>query len=242
MIPDKHVNKTVFTSNSFANFTPMSLLRRLRRTLTTLTTLLRRARYPGGIAYWEKRYAAGGDSGAGSSGRLAAYKAAWLNRFVQENDIRSVVEFGCGDGRQLQLARYPQYLGLDVAPSAIARCRALFAGDDTRQFAVYDPRHFDPALVQADLALSLEVIFHLTEESVYRLYMEHLFAGARRYVVIFASDTDMAGPYPHFRQRRFTADVPPGWVLQERVENPHRNVSVSDFFVFVKPSARRLEK
>ncbi|MCK6691025.1 MAG: class I SAM-dependent methyltransferase [Thermoanaerobaculia bacterium] len=213
----------------------MNLLRRI-------LTLIRRARYPGSLAYWEKRYAAGGDSGSGSSGRLAAYKAGWLNRFVQENNIHSVVEFGCGDGQQLLLAQYPQYQGLDVAPSAIMRCRALFAGDDRKQFARYDPDRFDPLAVQADLAISLEVIFHLTEERLYQLYMEHLFASARRYVVIFASDTDdvTPGPFPHFRQRRFTADVPPGWVLSERVENPHRDVSVSDFFVFFKPSDRRL--
>lgn len=211
--------------------------------LHRIVALARRARYPGSIAYWEKRYAAGGDSGSGSSGRLAAYKAAWLNRFVRENTIRSVVEFGCGDGRQLLLAEYPQYLGLDVAPSAIARCRTLFAGDSAKQFTQYDPCRFDPGAVQADLAISLEVIFHLTEEPVYRLYMEHLFASSRRFVVVFASDTDDAepGPFPHFRQRRFTANVPPGWVLSERVENPHRDVSVSDFWVFVKPSARRLE-
>lgn len=212
--------------------------------LHRIVVLVRRARYPGSIAYWEKRYAAGGNSGSGSSGRLAAYKAAWLNRFVRENNIHSVVEFGCGDGQQLLPAEYPQYLGLDVAPSAIARCQALFAGDGAKQFAQYDPYYFDPAAVQADLSLSLEVIFHLTEEPVYRLYMEHLFASARHYVVVFASDADdvAPGPFPHFRQRRFTADVPPGWVLSERVENPHRELSVSDFWVFVKPSARRLEK
>lgn len=214
----------------------MNLLRRM-------IALIRKARYPGSVDYWEKRYAAGGNSGPGSSGRLAAYKAGWLNRFVQENNILSVVEFGCGDGQQLLLAEYPRYLGLDVAPSAIARCRALFAGDNAKQFLPYDPCHFNPTDVQADLAVSLEVIFHLTEERLYRLYMEHLFASARRYVVIFASDTDDVEPglFPHFRQRRFTPDVPPGWALRERVENPHGDISVSGFYVFVKPSARRLE-
>ena len=212
--------------------------------LHRLLALIRRARYPGSLPYWEKRYAASGSSGPGSSGRLAKYKAGWLNRFVQEHDIRSVVEFGCGDGQQLLLADYRQYLGLDVAPSAIARCRSLFAGDGAKRFALYDPCHFKPAAVQADLSISLEVIFHLTEDHHYRLYLEHLFASARLYVVIFASDTDDAapGPFPHFRQRRFTADIPAGWALQEQVRNPHRDISVSDFFVFaaVKPSGRRL--
>ena len=204
--------------------------------LQHLLNFLRRVRYPGSIAYWEKRYAAGGTSGTGSSGRLAAYKAAWLNRFVRENGIRSVLELGCGDGQQLLLAEYPEYLGLDVAPSAVARCRSLFAGDTSKQFALYNPVQFDPASRQADLTISLEVIFHLTEDDLYRLHLEHLFACARQWVVVFASDEreQTTGPFPHFRQRRFTDDIPAGWVLQERAPNPHRDISVSDFFVFEK--------
>ena len=49
---------------------------------------------------WEKRYAKGGNSGAGSYGKLAVYKAKVLNEFIEENknEVNSVVEFGCGDG------------------------------------------------------------------------------------------------------------------------------------------------
>ncbi len=203
-----------------------------------LIAALRRVCYPGSSVYWERRYAAGGHSGAGSAGRLAAYKAEWLNCFVEQEHIQSVVEFGCGDGQQLGLARYPEYTGLDIAPSAIARCRRLFAADPAKRFAVYDPMRFDLSGFQADLAVSLEVIFHLTEDDIYHRYLEHLFACARRRVVIFSSDEPdkTGGRFPHFKPRRFTPDVPAGWALRERVTNPHRDISVSDFFVFVKSS------
>ena len=206
--------------------------------LDRLFNLLRRARYPGSRSYWEKRYAAGGNSGAGSSGRLATYKAEWLNRFVLENQIQSVVEFGCGDGQQLQLANYPPYFGLDIAPAAVARCQGLFAGDPAKQFAVYDPYSFQPGNCRAELALSIEVLFHLTEDDLYYLYLQHLFASAQRWVVIFAPDEadTTGGRFPHFRPRRFTPDVPPGWVLRERAPNPHRDISISDFFVFERLS------
>ena len=195
---------------------------------------LRRLRYPGSRLYWERRYAQGGDSGAGSAGVLAHYKAAFLNAFVEKHGIRTVVELGCGDGQQLLLAHYPVYTGLDIAPSAVARCRALFSGNGNRTFAVYEPEQFNPADYASDMAISLEVIFHLTEEQVYQLYMRHLFALSRRWVVIFSSDgADRSdGIFPHFRQRKFTDDVPEGWVLRERVVNPNRERSVSDFFVF----------
>jgi len=196
--------------------------------------LFTRLRYPGSRRYWERRYALGGDSGAGSSGVLAAYKASVLNDFAKTQHIRSVVELGCGDGQQLQLAEYPAYTGLDIAASAVARCRDLFAGDSSKNFAHYDPFRFEPADFQADMAISLEVIFHLTEDNLYRLYLQHLFALSRRWVIVFSSDeTDpTGGVFPHFRQRHFSADVPEGWVLRERMDNPHRDRSVSDFFVF----------
>jgi SAM-dependent methyltransferase len=191
-------------------------------------------RYPGSRRYWERRYAQGGNSGVGSSGLLAAYKASVLNAFVQMHNIRSVVELGCGDGQQLQLAEYPAYTGLDIAASAIARCQALFAGDSSKKFAHYDPIQFYPADFQADMAISLEVIFHLTEENLYRLYLQHLFTLSRRWVLVFSSDEtdETGGVFPHFKPRHFSLDVPEGWVLRERIANPHRDRSVSDFFVF----------
>lgn len=204
-----------------------------------LLIVFRRLRYPGSVAYWEKRYANGGDSGAGSSGVLAAYKAAVLNQFVLEQGIRSVLEFGCGDGQQLQVADYPAYTGLDIAPSAIKRCRQIFKDDAAKTFAVYDPASFNPAENQADATFSLEVIFHLTEEKTYRLYLEHLFASARQWVVIFAANAEdnTRGIFPHFKPRRFLPDVPPGWKLQRQVPNPHADISVSEFFFFEKSSA-----
>jgi hypothetical protein len=78
--------------------------------------------------YWEARYRTGGNSGAGSYSRLAEFKAEVLNRFVQENGIASVVEFGSGDGAQLTLASYRDYIGIDVSRTAVGLCRAKFAG------------------------------------------------------------------------------------------------------------------
>lgn len=208
---------------------PFSLFKNIR-------VALRRLRYPGSRAYWERRYASGGDSGAGSTGRLAAYKAETVNHFVRLYNIQTVIEFGCGDGQQLLLADYPSYLGLDISKTAVGRCRSLFAGDASKRFGTYEPEAFRPSDFQADMALSLEVVFHLTEEDAYRLYLQHLFASARRWVVIFSPDEDdtTGGVFPHFRPRRFTPDVPPGWVLRERLPNPHRDISLSDFFFFEK--------
>ena len=44
--------------------------------------------------YWEARYRDGGNSGAGSYGRLALFKARFLNDFVRSENVQSVIEFG----------------------------------------------------------------------------------------------------------------------------------------------------
>jgi hypothetical protein len=55
------------------------------------------------ITWWEKRYISGGNSGQGSYGVLAEFKAETVNQFVGEFEVKSLVEFGCGDGSQLSL-------------------------------------------------------------------------------------------------------------------------------------------
>jgi hypothetical protein len=95
--------------------------------------------------------------------------------------------------------------------------------------------------LQADLALSLDVIFHLVEEDVFVAYMRDLFACARDYVVVYSSDFDMSGPEPHMRHRAFTGWIEtnePGWTLAEHTANPYPYDeragagSLSDFFVY----------
>src|SRR5690554_4632414 len=191
--------------------------------------------------YWEQRYASGGHSGAGSYRKFAQFKAQTLNRFVAEHAIESVIEFGCGDGNQLLLAQYPQYLGIDVSPTAIAVCRRLFAEDQAKTFRLLS----DYADETAELALSLDVIYHLVEDDVFADYMHTLFGAAKRFVIIYASNFDdperRAGP--HVRHRRFTdwvEDNCPGWVLSLHIPNKYpyrgnyRKGSFADFYVYRK--------
>ncbi len=126
-----------------------------------------RVRFRDSTSYWEHRYTSGGTSGAGSYGEVARFKADFLNRFVTEHGIDSVIELGCGDGSQLALAEYPSYLGLDVSPKAVEICHARFAGDPTKSFVYYEPLHFhNNGAISADLALSLDVVQHLVDDAL----------------------------------------------------------------------------
>ncbi len=134
--------------------------------------------------YWEQRYHTGGNSGRGSYGALASFKAKVLNDFVANNKVDSIIEFGCGDGNQLTLAKYPAYIGFDVSPTAIEQCRKLFATDSTKHFGLAETY----AGESADLTASLDVIYHLVEDRLFNDYMNRLFDAAKRFVVVYATN------------------------------------------------------
>jgi hypothetical protein len=187
--------------------------------------------------YWERRYRAGLTSGAGSYGLLSEFKAEVLNGFVTSHDIRSLIEFGCGDGNQLQLAAYPLYLGLDVSKTAIDRCRERFRGDDTKSFVWYDPaRTINIAnFLNADLTLSLDVIYHLVEDDIYRRYLRNLFSTSRRFVIIYSSDSAAKSATPHVHHRRFTNDVERDFAdfrQIDRIDNRYPEQSFCSFFIY----------
>ena len=140
--------------------------------------------------YWRNRYASGGNSGAGSYGALADFKAASLNSFISTNNIASAIEYGSGDGNQLSLLKVEKYIGLDVSPVAIENLKVKFANDASKDFIAYDPDDFTPTeSLQSDIALSMDVILHLTEDFRYLKYMANLVASTRKYVGIFNTAT-----------------------------------------------------
>lgn len=206
---------------------------------------IRCRRFPGTLNYWERRYSSGEDSGAGSRGRLAAFKADIINSFVQENKIGSVVDYGCGDGSQLCLANYPTYTGLDVSHKAIEMCKNRFAPDNSKQFYILDPKSYQNNLdiPQCDLALSLDVIYHLVEDEVFHQYMSVLFNSSNKYIIIYSSNLYEPHRY-HIKPRQFTKWIEKhatDWELIHKIDNPYPydssnpdSTSKSDFYIFKK--------
>ncbi len=198
-------------------------------------------RFPGSAAYWEKRYSAGGNSGVGSYALFAEFKADVLNGFVATHHVQTVVDFGCGDGNQLSLAKYPAYLGFDVTSTAISQCQELFKSDTHKAFRLMSEYNGE----NADLALSLDVIYHLVEDNVFEHYMRTLFEASNRYVIIYASDSDDNRGYEgtHVRHRKFTRWIQenlPHWKLVEHLPNrypyrgDYRKGSFAEFFIYEK--------
>lgn len=193
--------------------------------------------------YWENRYLTGGNSGIGSYGRLAQFKAEIINQFVKEHDIKTVIEWGCGDGNQLGLANYPHYTGYDVSNEAVNICREKFKNDTSKKFIPCGNPEF-VAKETAELTLSLDVLYHLIEDNVFDSYMKRLFDTSSRYVCIYSCNDNMYIPAQHVKQRIFTQwiddNVASEWHLVKHIPNrfPYdpndSETSWSDFYFYEK--------
>lgn len=201
-------------------------------------------RFRGSQDYWERRYAKGGTSGSGSYGEFAEFKAEIINNFLLANQVNSVIEFGCGDGNQISLMKFPHYIGVDVSPTVLNRCRARFSADLTKTFFLST----EYSGQTAECALSLDVVYHLIEDRIFTDYMGTLFSSASRFVILYTSNvmphelrilnSQMREHVRHRYVTGYIADHYPGWKLAEHIPNryPYNwetgKGSFAEFFIY----------
>ena len=184
--------------------------------------------------YWNDRYAKEGNSGAGSYNELAQFKADIINNFIEKNQIKSIVDYGVGDGNQLKLINTEKfiYTGIDVSEFIISKCKEEFKDDITKRFIHVD--NIDNEL-KAELVVSCDVLYHLIEEHIYKEYMENLFSMSKKYVIIYANNKD-ENPVIHVKFRIFTTYIEknfPEWSLIKKVANIVNKKS-SSFYIYKK--------
>ena len=213
----------------------------ISKLLGTVYVKYLRKKFSSSENYWEERYKKGGDSGRGSYGELAEYKAEVLNDFISNHGVKSVIEFGCGDGNQLAFVQCNNYHGFDVSLDAVERCRQLFNADSSKRFDVVADYEGD----KADLVVSMDVIYHLVEDFVFENYMKRLFSASEEYVAIYSSNSNtQAIPQgPHVKHRKFSDWIDSnieGWQLVKHVRNRYPSGvnrdegSIADFFIYEK--------
>ncbi len=196
--------------------------------------------------YWMDRYKSGGNSGPGSYDDLARFKADLLNKFVQTENIQSIIEYGCGDGNQLSLSRYPSYIGFDISPEAIRLCREKFRKDNSKTFNLMK----DYSNETAELTISLDVIYHLLEDPIFFQYMHRLFNSSERFVIIYSSNTEnqVKGQASHIRHRDISIWIrehQPHWELFKFIPNKYPQTvfgqkgSFADFYIYKKTCSRQ---
>lgn len=104
-------------------------------------------------------------SGTGSDVQMAEPYIRLVQSFIKEQNVRSVVDLGCGDfriGRHIAEAA-ESYVGVDIVPALVDRNRAEF-GSDKVSFLCLDMINDD--LPSADLCLIRQVLQHLSNQQI----------------------------------------------------------------------------
>lgn len=187
------------------------------------------------IEYWEQTYRSGETSGRGSYGVLAEFKAEIVNELIQREGITSVIEFGCGDGNQLQYMNYGTYLGMDVAASSVRLCASKFACDTSKSFMLYTPGLWiNRGFLQADLTICLDVLYHITDEQDFRNTLYDILHASGEWVVLYTRLKGTGNPGIDTIQDRnlfhYLYDYPE-FKVQEIIPQRYPDQSSADFVI-----------
>jgi len=175
--------------------------------------------------YWESRYSTGENSGDGSYNDYAKYKADFINQIIKKYKIKTVTELGCGDANNLKLYRgFDKYYGFDVSQTVINKNKNEF--DSKHIFKILK----NSTLPKCDLYMSLDVIYHLVENVVFKNHIEQLFSNKSKYVLIYSSNHSSFRNF-HVKHRKWTKYVPKNYTLIERTNKGFLNSSAM-FFLY----------
>lgn len=165
--------------------------------------------------YWDSRYSKGDTSGIGSRGEHAKWKAHYVNDVIKAFPISTVVELGHGDGYMLDLYEgYKSYDGYDISKVARENVRERFKSN--QRVTIHNSIG---SLSKRDLAISIDVLYHITDREDWKSYLLSLFT-LGSYVLIYSQDNDDKGA-DHVYNRVFT-----DWV-EDNIES-HSLIEVGD--------------
>ena len=129
-----------------------------------------------------------------------------------------------------------------MSKTAIEICKSKFYNDSKKIF-IYTEKNFVNDK-KADMSMSLDVIYHLLEDSVFDLYMKNLFNSSNKYVCIYSSNINKEWA-KHVKHRKFTDWIDKymnnKWNLKEYIPNkypfdPKKSelTSFADFYFYEK--------
>jgi SAM-dependent methyltransferase len=194
--------------------------------------------------FWEKNYRDGGTSGRGSYNHLADFKARVVNGLIEDFRVQSLIDLGCGDGNLLSMLKVSKYTGVDVSETIINRHLKQYADDENKTFYTVVERD-DYINKKYDASLSMDVIFHLLEDDVFKRYIEDLFSLSSGIVIIYSSNHESYTKWMEYRHRNFThlvATRMPEFRLVKYIPNEYPYIigqneaetSAADFYIYQK--------
>ena len=162
----------------------------------------------------------GGGSGPGSRYHHNLDYINFLANFIKWNDVRSVVDFGCGDWQFMQYLNWQNimYYGFDVAKNVVRTNMELHA----RSNISFTHLENSTQLPKADLLLCKDVFQHLPNAMIAD-YMRH-FKTLYRHILITNDDFPAGG---------MNVDIAPGAGRPLRLDLPPFNEIGSVVFSWI---------
>jgi 2-polyprenyl-3-methyl-5-hydroxy-6-metoxy-1,4-benzoquinol methylase len=117
---------------------------------------------------WGKDQNGNGTSGSGLTVESAMEYIVFLNKFIRTNNIKTIVDIGCGDWGVMKYIDLTEvdYLGLDVVPFVIQNNKTKYSSSHVN-FALADCIH--DLLPKADLLLCKDVLNHIPNKEVFKI-------------------------------------------------------------------------
>jgi SAM-dependent methyltransferase len=107
-------------------------------------------------------------SGEGSTEVYSTVYAENIQRFIEENEIETVVDLGCGDFRVGSQIASPEinYIGVDIVPALIENHRKKFANE---RVSFQCLNIVEDELPKGDLCLIRQVLQHLSNDEICKI-------------------------------------------------------------------------
>ena len=131
---------------------------------------------------WGKDVKGRGTSGSGSTLEITREYRAYVEDFMKQHAIKSVVDAGCGDWNFSSAINWgdASYLGVDIASDVIEAVRERHETGKIK-FQVGDIAEDLPA---ADLLISKDVLQHLSNELVHKFIKNNLRKGKYKWAIL----------------------------------------------------------
>ena len=134
------------------------------------------------IDIWKSRP---NNSGLGSRGGLLKFKVDFVNKFVKDYGVNSILDLGCGDLQFASQLIVDKYTGVDIVDHA--HPKSLAAKDFKTTVSRFDEldEHDD-----AELCMSIDVLYHILRDEVDYLHatLDNLFNKSTKYILVYAQD------------------------------------------------------
>jgi hypothetical protein len=124
-------------------------------------------------------------------------------------------------------ATLDEYQGIDVARSAVERCRELYRDHPNCRFDGYDTVEWK----RYDLALSLDVLYHIIDYREYVSYLRRLF-GCSDYVLLYANREARPGEVAHIVNRDNLGEIAKLDLPTELIEQQQHPTKSTGFALF----------